>query len=172
MYYLNKRDVQMKQSIDSAQIYQMLMEEKNLSPSKNVSTYWLQAHSPKLKYFQSNEDTGKWCIHLEKDEVDESWLKIKEACQKDQLFLAKCTTAYSSGTQEHPQFLICVYTHDWSDTEDVQKIRQTLREIGFTQPLKYKRDIETINKVYGTDDEFYIVESNLENTEPKKKIKP
>lgn len=137
---------------------QMLAYMTSLPPSQNTYLTWLQAHSPKIKFFESNEKTGKWCINLPKEEIDEAWLKIKEACRKNKFILAKCSTSRTSGTAQYPLFLICVYTNDWENTEDVQKVRQTLKDIGFTQPLKYKRDIETINNVYGTDDEFFIVE--------------
>jgi hypothetical protein len=33
--------------------------------------------------------------------------------------------------------------------------REVLRDIGFFEQLGYKRDIETINGVYGTPDEWY-----------------
>lgn len=144
---------------DYTQIHLMLLEQSmKLPPSKNVHTNWLNSHSPKLEEFKSDDKKGKWCIQVPVEEIDSAWEKIKNACKNDDLMLAKCSTALQSNTPEYPLFLICVYTKDWDNKEDVQKVRQFLKDIGFTQPLKYKRDIETINGVYNSEDEFYIVE--------------
>ena len=42
------------------------------------------------------------------------------------------------------------------DMDDLKKSREVLRELGFTDPISYKRDVETMNHVYGTKDEFYV----------------
>lgn len=139
-------------------LMKILEREQNDLPSLDRSTYWKQVANPTLTEFRSNEKTGKWCLNFPKEEIDAAWDKVKQACNNGDLLLAKCSTAMSSGTPQYPDFLICVYTLDWSDSEDLQKAREVLRNLGFTQPIKYKRDLETINRVYGTEDEFYIVE--------------
>ena len=39
--------------------------------------------------------------------------------------------------------MICVYTYDWTDEEDVRRIREVLRELGFVKKIPYKADQET-----------------------------
>lgn len=137
-----------------------MLYKKALTPSEDLSTYWHQAVSPKLKSFQSNEKTGKWCIFLSKEEVDSAWDKIKTCVQKglkkDGLFLAKASTALGVKSSHTHQHVICVYTHDWSDKKELEKTRETLKNLGFTEPLKYKRDVETQDRKYQTEDEFYL----------------
>lgn len=125
-------------------------------PTKCRSQHWLQSHSPSLLEFKSNDKTGKWCIFVSEKTVDAKWLKIKEALAKDELLIAKVSTQLHKRSKS-AKYVICVYTKDWSDKEDLQKSREVLRKLGFNRPLKYKRDIETINGVYNAPDEFYLV---------------
>lgn len=39
--------------------------------------------------------------------------------------------------------VICVYTYDWTDKEDVQRVRQELRQLGITSKIPYKADVDT-----------------------------
>ena len=39
-----------------------------------------------------------------------------------------------------------VYTYDWTDTEDVLKIRDSLRRLGIAKRIPYKADIDTGRK--------------------------
>jgi len=44
--------------------------------------------------------------------------------------------------------VICVYTYDWTDKEDVKRIRQELRDLGITRKIPYKADRETLSGKY------------------------
>jgi hypothetical protein len=44
--------------------------------------------------------------------------------------------------------VIYVYTPDWRDEEDVMRVRERLRELGFVDRLGYKRNIETFQGQY------------------------
>lgn len=134
----------------------LMQREFNDLPSLDKSSAWKYAAQPGLKDFHSTDKTGKWCLNIPKESIDDAWQKVKLACAEGKLLVAKTSTALTSG--RYPTFLICVYTKNWEDMDDLNQTREVLREIGFTQPLKYKRDIETLNGVYGTPDEFYIVE--------------
>lgn len=125
-------------------------------PSTDTSGWWLYAAQPNLKEFNSNGNSGKWCIFRTADTVDDAWQKIKEACEKSDLIVSKVSTAL--GAWKHDgNHVICVYNYSWEDENEIAQIRKTLHDIGFTEPLKYKRDIDTINRVYG-DKEWYIDE--------------
>lgn len=125
-------------------------------PSQAFHTYWLQSVSPSVKQngFSSDDKSGKWCIFLSPKKVDEAWDKIKLAVESDKLSLAKVATKVSA--EKFKKHVICVYTLDWSDKEELERTRQVLRELGFEKPLKYKRDLETINKVYGGKKEYFL----------------
>lgn len=137
---------------------QEIKKQKNESetPSDSTFGYWLSAVSPTVNKngFSSDEKSGKWCITVSNRKVDDAWAKIKQAVLDDKLSLAKASTKLA--LQKFKTHIICVYTLDWSDKEELEKTREILRQLGFTKPLKYKRDLETINKVYGTKNEYYL----------------
>ncbi len=131
----------------------MLFKDSDI-PTECYARSWINHVSPNLKSFNSNDKTGKWCIFSTPKNVDSDWLLIKAAIDKNDLMLAKVSTRGSLACRK--KYVICVYTNDWSNLDDLKKTREVLRELGFTKPLKYKRDIETINRVYGGKKEFYL----------------
>lgn len=124
-------------------------------PSQNTARYWLHAVNANSKTFKSTEQTGKWCIFCNKSSIDSTWNIIKQAVDDGKLLVAKCSTALSA-LRHNDSYVICVYTKDWQDLVDLHATREILIDLGFIQPLKYKRDIDTMNGVYGTYNEFYL----------------
>ena len=45
-------------------------------------------------------------------------------------------------------YVICVYTRDYLNLNDVQRVRKKLKEIGFNKPLAYKPDLYTYLGIY------------------------
>jgi hypothetical protein len=85
--------------------------------------------------------------------VDEVWSKISGAIENDQLLCAKVSTALRSvGRDGH---VICVYTRDWADRQDLMRAREVLLSLGFAKELGYKRDLDTRNGMYGAG-EWYL----------------
>lgn len=39
---------------------------------------------------------------------------------------------------------MCVYTYDWTDEEDVMRVREELRKLGITRKIPYKSDEDTL----------------------------
>lgn len=112
-------------------------------PSLDRSEYWKYAVAPSTRSFQSTEKSGKWCLFHDKSEVDDAWVKIKEAIESDTLApLAKVST-WHSAQQHGGSHVTCIYTYDYTDETEVKRIRDKLTELGYTQPLKFKRDIDT-----------------------------
>lgn len=90
-------------------------------------------------------------VHLcEPSDVDEEWSRISDAIESNQLMCAKVSTALRSmGRDGH---VICVYTRDWADRQDLMRAREVLRSLGFVKELGYKRDIDTRSGKYGPDE--------------------
>lgn len=123
-------------------------------PSKNLLEYWIRHYSDG-NYPKHTELGGKWLIFCSKEKVDETWEQIKEAQNMGQLGnISKVATARQNG--KYKNHVICVYTYDSTDEKDVLRVRESLRKLGFEKPLHYKRDIETINGVYGSSNEFLL----------------
>ena len=50
--------------------------------------------------------------------------------------------------REIDQHVICVYTENFADKDDVWRVEKELRSMGFTDILKYKPDIYTWFQIY------------------------
>ena len=94
--------------------------------------------------------SGKWLIFVTLDELDDAWAKIKKATQDGLLGnSSKAATARSNATAPDPtKKVICVYTYDCEDREDVMRVRQALRDLGFDRPMPYKTDKATLEGRY------------------------
>ena len=114
-------------------------------PSQVTDRYWVYAYRQTGNYPRATINSGKWLVFVKLDELDETWLKIKKSVEEGRLGnSAKAATAL-----HHPMAIdsitkvICVYTYDWTDKEDVMKIRKELRKLGITWKISYKADIDT-----------------------------
>ncbi|ORC47430.1 hypothetical protein B2G74_20050 [Burkholderia sp. A27] len=129
------------------------MFRKSDKPSEDLSCNWHYKKSPSYNDFVPTDATGKWCIFVSPTDVDEEWNKIRDAIENDQLTCAKVSTALRSmGRDGH---VICVYTRDWADRQDLMRAREVLQSLGFAKELGYKRDIDTRNRIYGSG-EWYL----------------
>lgn len=124
--------------------------KKSDKPSRDLSCSWHYEKSPSYNPFASVDAAGKWCIFVSPAEVDEQWEKIREGIESDQLMCAKVSTALRSMTRDG--HVICVYTRDWADEQDLMRARDVLRSLGFVEELGYKRDVDTRSGKCGLDE--------------------
>lgn len=111
-------------------------------------------YAPNSRNFVSTELTGKWCIKCDASSVDDLWAKVCGEIRTYRLFTALVSSPHNARAHGGT-YIICVFTPDWADEDDVMRARQVLRELGVTEEIGYKRDIETANGVYGTPAEWY-----------------
>jgi hypothetical protein len=73
------------------------------------------------------------------------WQKIKAATEAGKLGdSAKVATAKPNQFAADPnKRVICVYTYDWTDVDDVRRVREELRKLGFVAKIAYKADEDT-----------------------------
>ena len=119
-------------------------------PSKVTDVYWIYAIRKKGKYPKATPRSGKWLIFVDPENVDEVWAKIKKAVEEGKLGdSAKVSTAkpnpLAGKSRAH---VICVYTYDWTDENDVKRIREELRNLGITNKIPYKADEDTLKGKY------------------------
>lgn len=131
-------------------LYRMLQEGEGVIPSKTIMTYYIIQDAPGVvKGGMDDERAGKWLIFVESDRVDEAWRKIRDATARGLLGIgSKVSTAKPNPESRDSRKVIFVYTRDWSDRDDVMRVREELRRIGFTERLGYKRNIETFKGEY------------------------
>src|SRR5438132_3440221 len=84
--------------------------------------------APSEKRFRHTH-AGKWLLFVDRGNIDEVWRKIAGAIAAGRLGAeGKVSTARPNPHARKPgKHVICVYTYDWRDTDDVMSIRQELR---------------------------------------------
>ena len=116
------------------------------NPSEVTDAYWIYATRQKGTYPKSNPaNSGKWLVFASVDDVDIVWKKIKTATENGQLGGASkvATARPNPNATNNNMKVICVYTYDYTDKEDVMRIRQELRKIGIENKIPYKTDNAT-----------------------------
>jgi hypothetical protein len=89
---------------------------------------------------------GKWMVFRKPEDVDEVWNGITSSIP-EKLTVAKVSTKeYINRQGTH---VICIYTKDYRDIEDVKKTLNVLRSLGIQDRIYYKPDVMTMANVYG-----------------------
>lgn len=117
------------------------------NPSEATNGYWIFASRRKGKYPKPSPRSGKWLIFVNIKDICEVWAKIRKATEEGKLGAeAKVSTAKSKPADigyKKDEHVICVYTYDWTDEKDVERIREELRKLGITNKIPYKADEDT-----------------------------
>jgi hypothetical protein len=87
---------------------------------------------------------------VDRDNIDEVWDKIASAVKAGLLgHVAKVATARPNPLARKPnKHVVCVYTDDAEDREDILRVREELRRMGFTAKISYKPDATTLEGRY------------------------
>ena len=120
------------------------------NPSQVTDEYWLFAERKQGMYPPHSKSGGKWLIFVPFERIDQVWSKIRLATEAGRLGeMSKVATAKdNSNATNSSAKVICVYTYDWTDEEDVMRIRQELRQLGITRKIPYKADEDTESGKY------------------------
>jgi Domain of unknown function (DUF1917) len=132
------------------------------NPTEVMYHAWVCAQRKQGSYPEPTERSGKWLIWLSPENIDRYWAKIKEAVEQGQLGEEAKVSTRNKGSMTpevrrkkeergDTSFVICVYTYDYQDREDVMRIRQRLRDLGIRRPIRYKADSDTGAGKYGSD---------------------
>ncbi|KAK4161124.1 hypothetical protein QBC43DRAFT_244120 [Cladorrhinum sp. PSN259] len=97
---------------------------------------------------------GKWMLLPPLPSVDETWSKVCHAVDSD-LLGPQAKVSTSGITPKDPLRLICVYTSDFTDLQDVKRVLFRLRDLGLVNkdmwrgiPIAYKCDAYTHLSIY------------------------
>lgn len=131
-------------------VFQALLDGEGIIPGRTTRTYWIVQDAPDVQPDAIQDElAGKWLIFLPPEEVDAAWALVRDATCKNELGIsAKVSTAKPNPESRDNMKVIYVYTRDWRDEEDVMRVREVLRRLGFTGRLGYKRNIETFAGEY------------------------
>ena len=87
----------------------------------------------------------KWLIYRNTSEINTAWETIAKSTINGELGTsAKVSTAMKKSKRH----VICVYTENYIDFEDVMRVQKKLEQLGFTERLCYKPDIYTYLGIY------------------------
>ncbi len=119
-------------------------------PSKVTDKYWLYAKQQSGIYPKATENSGKWLVFVPLAQIDTVWAQIKSATELGHLgSSSKVSTAKQNpNATNSSNKVICVHTYDWTDKDDVMKIRQKLRQLGISSKIPYKSDNDTYTGKY------------------------
>ena len=146
-------------------------------PSEVTDQPWLHAYRAKGKYPEPTERSGKWVIFVAPQNLDEVWAKVSRATEEGRLghrakaatdASAKLIAALEEAIPNRPEDpnrrytedwlarererarvrVICVYTYDWTDQDDVMRVREELRSLGIVSRILYKTDEDSLGGIY------------------------
>jgi hypothetical protein len=126
---------------------------RNLLPSRceflDAPDGWLRASRENGSYPRSGERAGKWLIFGSVEQVDSLWPAVRDATREGRLGgSAKAAVSSSPRATDPTQRVICVYTYDHQDVEDVRRVREVLRKQGVIWKIPYKCDADTLAGKY------------------------
>jgi len=126
-----------------------LMEALNNSlPLETTNQPWISVHASEIPAPQNSVQAGKWLIFCDNDTINDTWIKIAQATFNNQLgFGSKVSTIMSPSDKK----VICVYTYDADDEDDVMKVRKTLRTLGIKGKIPYKTNLATKKGEYASE---------------------
>jgi hypothetical protein len=132
--------------------------DDEVRPSQVTDQPWLWAQPDSQPVEPDPERVGKWMVFPPVHLVDVEWRAVRQATETGRLGIeAKVATAYpharARSRDERP---IMVYTQDWRNRADVERVLVLLREIGITGKAFYKRDADTQAGRYGDGVTIYI----------------
>ena len=134
----------------------MHMDTDERHPSHVTDGYWVCADAPGADAADISR-CGKWLVFVLPGQIGTRWAQIKEATAQRLLGIqAEAATARQNPLATSQAKLICVYTRDWLDRDDVRRVLRGLRELGVSWRLSYKTDEATGADVYGRGSSLYV----------------
>lgn len=115
-----------------------------------TNDYWVYAQRKNGEYPEHTSRGGKWLIFMNSYNLGKIWTRVKIAVEEGRLGgIAKASNPkHESYSKNSSSKVICVYTYDWKDIQDVQRIREELRKVGIIRKISYKADEDTERGIY------------------------
>jgi len=109
------------------------------SPTTEKIEWWLRING------RHGGNFGKWLLFVNKNKIDETWQMIRQdTLDKNLGVSSKVSTQkgwVANGMQKN--YVICCYTPE--KKKSIDRVRERLRQLGFTEPIGYKTNEATAN---------------------------
>ena len=104
---------------------------------QNQKLVWTCSFSSKQPSQVKNK--GKWLAFIPISYADSVWKHIDLATKQDKLgYYSKISTPLVLEKRKKIVCVLCIYTYDCHDAQDVLRVREELRNLGFTRKIPYK----------------------------------
>jgi len=111
--------------------------EQSLPSQATADADWLFAYRHQDDYPQQAK--GKWLIHATRERIDNLWQLIALATEEGYLgSFSKVSTASLPDTAKTGIHVICIYTYNCNDRDDIMRVRTALHEMNILHPLSYQ----------------------------------
>lgn len=118
-----------------------MMHDREAVPSQVNSVYWIEA-KPLDETLPPTPRAGEWLIATNISDVDQLWLKIRDATEQGLLgYKSKVATIAIKG-QTADERMIVVRTRDADEEDDVRRVEAALRGMGITT-MRYEQISES-----------------------------
>ncbi|MDE1821632.1 MAG: DUF1917 domain-containing protein [Euryarchaeota archaeon] len=130
-------------------------------PSTCRSSPWIRALIEDGKAPREDRKfSGKWLLFVLRETVDRVWEEIDSKTAEGRLGCqSKVSTVRRDPAQviyDEGKHVICVFTYDCRDPEDVRRVRERLRELGFREKIAYKTNAATRAGLYGDPSDLRV----------------
>lgn len=154
----------------------MSQQGAEAEPSSNRTEEWLWAQGSQAQG-AGGPWAGKWMPRVSAADVDEVWVKVAAATEdgllgtetKVSTVLSNVANPRADGPGTH---VICAYTRDCRDLEDVGRVLAGLRSLGFEGRLSYKEGGATHAGIYGRGASLYVAQPGSLDVEPRREAMP
>ncbi|KAG9233070.1 hypothetical protein BJ875DRAFT_379371 [Amylocarpus encephaloides] len=143
------------------------IEKKNAKKPKAIVARAIDVEKEKIvkqildTAVELRRTTGKWMVFCERKEVDEVWQVVAKATAEGDLGIGAKVAPF--GGDNRGVQLMCVYTKDFSNLEDVKKVLQKMKTLGLVQtarkPIYYKCDAYTYLEIKSNNE--YNIKASL-----------
>jgi len=109
------------------------------SPTDENKEWWLECNG------RQGNNFGKWLLFVNKNKIDDTWKTVRQDTLDENLGVgSKVSTQKSWMNKGMPEnYVICVYTPE--DKKDIDRVRNRLRQLGFTGQIGYKTNQATVD---------------------------
>lgn len=115
-----------------------MQHDHEAKPSQISAVYWIEAKNQQTASPAPTSRAGYWRIPTHMAEVDDLWARIKEATEQGKLgYKSKVSTVPADEQSPPDERVIYVMTYDRLDSDDVERIRARLTQIGVSAATTY-----------------------------------
>jgi|GEM_PF-294217 hypothetical protein len=93
--------------------------------------------------------SGKWLVERPSERVNDLWEAVVEDVAAERFWDAKVTTRAGREAFGETDHAVLVFTPNYFDRDDVERVRRRLREAhGVTEEIRYRPDVYTLDGVH------------------------